>query len=318
MALTRNQKLWRLGLTISFALNLVIACWALHLARRVEPAVAVDGKRPPEGARDLTAAGQARVPAKPILPKAGRDFGNLDNLASDLRLRGYRPAMVHAIVEAVVDEKLAGQRMALLNLEARRPYWVTDFDVGMLGETLKARREYYVDRGKLLQSVLGDQALVPDDETRERQRIYLGDIPSEKIAAIETIHRDYEDLKENLRAGHFGSENRDDMANTRNLVREMEADIKKTLTEREYVEYAVRNSPTAEWMRGRLARFSPTESEFRELFRALDSAERDGPAGTAKNTAPDTAQLLAEAKRIMPADRFAALEKSLRRTSWPH
>jgi hypothetical protein len=240
------------------------------------------------------------------------------NLASDLRLRGYPPAMVRAIVDAVVDEKLAGRRMALLNLEARRPYWSADFDRGISAETLKARREYYAERSKLLQRALGDQALVPDDETREKQRIYWGDIPPEKIAAMETIHRDYDDLKEVLSAGHYGSENVEDMANTRNLEREMEADIRKTLTEREYEEYAVRNSPTANWLRARLARFGPTEGEFRELFRGMGPEGNPAASAAANTTTPDTARLLAEAKRVMPEERFAALEKSLRRTSWPH
>lgn len=134
----------RLCMKLSLALNLVVAACALQVLQHPWLAAPQAGAAPlevPVGGGGSAARVGNRELLEQVRALSRVDFENLDTLADALTALGNRPATMRAIVNAVVDEKLAAKRKALLEIEARRPYWT---DTGLLAETLSARRDYHL------------------------------------------------------------------------------------------------------------------------------------------------------------------------------
>jgi hypothetical protein len=104
-----------------------------------------------------------------------------------------------------------------------------------------------------------------DDEVLE-QRMF-GFLPEEKQDQLRGLNGKYEALEQEIYAKSKGELIPEDEEKLRMLEKEKEAEMAKVLTPQEMEEYQLRNSSTANTLRGQLAGFQPTEEEFRKLFK---------------------------------------------------
>lgn len=173
-----------------------------------------------------------------------------------------------------------------------------------------------------------DLSPINSDPTRLRRQ--FGDVHPEKMAQLQQIVTDHNDLTRKLAAsiGNLaGSEA------YRLLVNEYEADIAQLLSPAEHFEYALRSSATADRLRGHLQRFDPSEAEYRALFplfREWENQSAPAPAHVPRNVVvggyaiagmqPSPA-LLEKIEQLLGPERFAdyrqATRSALRRTPPP-
>jgi hypothetical protein len=104
-----------------------------------------------------------------------------------------------------------------------------------------------------------------DDEVLE-QRMF-GFLPEEKQDQLRGLNAKFEALEQEIYTRSKGELIPEDEEKLRTLEKEKEAELAKVLTPQEMEEYQLRNSSTANTLRGQLAGFQPTEEEFRKLFK---------------------------------------------------
>lgn len=211
------------------------------------------------------------------------------SLKARLEAAGFPPDTVRAAVMAHLQHANRQREQAILGQHALIPFWQTGAgifgfsgDAGTEKELNRLRRELRTQTRELFGSAgeMGGDAMAIYEQR-------WGPLPKEKIETIQRITNDYGELNRELLAGRsvttLTAEDREKLAL---LAREQRIDLEAVLTPDELFEYDVRTSSTASRLRSQLQAFSPTEEEFRTIFRAqyaLDQASgRDanpyGPA----------------------------------------
>jgi hypothetical protein len=207
--------------------------------------------------------------------------GEADDAGFVARLRadGFPPRMVRLLVLLRLRERFAAQFDELAAKSANPPYWRSrPFGLDVDPETRARRRALEREINELAQTLLGpDAGRIPGDAGYEEQKRLFGDLPPQKIAAIEAIQRDYNNLESRVREAGSGLDLPEDREKLAYLERERRADIVRSLTPEELEQYDRRSSPAAMDVRSRLRNFDPTEDEFLKVYRLQrDFDERYG------------------------------------------
>jgi hypothetical protein len=290
-------------------LNAVLAC-GLLAGRRPDVAVA------PAAAPAAPAAAAPTIDAA-IWPAL--EGGNLAELAARLRVSGFPPDIVRAIVAARIRESFAARRRALLATADSAPFWKEQArDPATQAALLQLDRE----ARRQLRELLGDD---PDEEQPGRPRQF-DFLPAEKSAEVRRLLRDFEERRSELYAAGAGRTT--DREKFTALEREQEAALAAVLTPAELLEYNFRHGTLANTLREELAAFRPTEEEYRAIhaLRAEYAAALAPPVGaitlsSAENRTRTAAQqaIMEQLRARLGPDRAAEYERAIdsnyRRTS---
>ena len=183
---------------------------------------------------------------------------------------------------------------------------------GLDEEKIKQQKELAREKHTLIKDLLGID-YVDNTSTAEAFNPFsemLGFLARGKQQQVAELEATYvakqEKLFENRGAGPPTPEDREKF---RQLERQKEAEIAKTLTPQEFEDYQLRMSRTARALRNSLGDFDATEQEFRELYNARKSF--DDQFGPFSNNDEDTATFVQRTRAR------ADMEKQLQQTLGP-
>lgn len=204
--------------------------------------------------------------------------GDLPKLVSRLRESGFPPSVVRAIVGAQLSEQYAARRKAIDPGADSRPFWkagVTE------PATMLAMRQLARDQQKAMRELLGPDAESDDPMNRARENRQFAHLSPEKSSEARRIVREFNELRSDFFTSYGGGPitiTNADREKMNALEKQMRGELAKIMTPKEYEEYELRGSNTANSLRYQLTAFDATESEFLTLFKLQRSFdERFGP-----------------------------------------
>jgi hypothetical protein len=174
-------------------------------------------------------------------------------------------------------------------------YWETPapLTISNAGRAREIRREIR----KMTVDLLG---IDPGEEEMRKDEHYSF-LPLEKVRQLEEWRDSFGEREMALRAKAGTARAPEDMEEAETIQREKEAALARLFTPEERFEYDLRNSSLAYGLRQTLGAFKPSESEFRAIFAARQSAE--------KNRVSDSegakADLVAKLRSALGEDRYA-------------
>lgn len=245
----------------------------------------------PAAFRDMFQGG-AREPLAAVAPKAAvrpaskrplwaeLSTSDLPTLIARLRAAGVPPDVIREIIRAEVNSRYEARIRAYTEPDASTPYWKAG--VGRLSTFAPARYEEYQmlvrERSRILRELLGDPAL-GSAEITAAQRRQFGDLPKQKIDALQRIEDDYAEMNSAVRSASNGILLPEDRAKLALLAKEKEADLARVLTPEELADYQVRSSPITRLLSQYLGEFHPSEAEFRALYDVQRVMNEKNPNG---------------------------------------
>lgn len=267
---------WRILCSLSLALNAVLlGAFVLHRAAAANLFRA--GRSAPDDAvpRSVTPQPRARLSPFPVpaSPASGMlDARDFPDLVARLRAAGTPPTVVQSVVTALVDASHAARRAALRPPVDGSVYWkVLPFDAT---EGAADRRALANEHRKLLRDVLGPDMHAAEDAYHPDRRLrQFGQLPAEKVTQVRKLFADYDEMMDQAFAEIPSRVSPEGRAKTALLEREKRADLGRLLSPDELLAYDLRNSPSANALRGRLGSFDVSEAEFRALFPAQQAAD---------------------------------------------
>jgi hypothetical protein len=241
--------------------------------------------------------------------------GDLKTLAERLRAAGFPPAVVRAVVAALVDEKYAAQRKALLAKQDETPFWQRS-SYGYDSKLMASLRDLNKQERDETKSLLGPDGLAgSNDERQAWQRRQYGDLPAEKLEQMQAILSDYGDLRSDIYSKANGVMLPEDREKIALLEKEQRADLSALLAPEELENYELRSSNTAHLIRSQLSIFKASEAEFRALFKATRAAEDQYGSLTNGPSNPDQVtkmrdSVLASLQTQLSPERYAELQQA--------
>ncbi|MEO7413233.1 MAG: hypothetical protein ABIZ81_07735 [Opitutaceae bacterium] len=200
--------------------------------------------------------------------------GDLRVLAARLKAAGFPPAPVRAVLAAQINESFKARREQLLPKLEDRPFWQTDSRGGsLLSSTMMnpqyrtASRELSLEQSRLLKEILGpdtDASSAAQDEFQVRR---FGNLPKDKIEALQRLDQDYNDMRMEVQQAARGITLPEDREKLAVLEREKRADLAQLLTPEEADEYLMRTSQSTSRLRQALTAFNASEEEFKAIYR---------------------------------------------------
>jgi hypothetical protein len=304
-------------LVLSLAGNAALVFFALRSAPTgVQPAAAVAASTQITGVASATpakptqavaptAAGSTFTPALWQNLKPGSD---LHDLVANLRAAGFPPAVVRAVVNQMIAERLSSPGMDDL------PFWKKNFN----NPAYRAAQEQMnTDRRNLLAELLGPDArpsATMDPVSRERR---YGSLSDDKVDQIETINRDFSEMRMKLLADRKPGDAQNTIAVQAGMEQELQKELAAALTPAELEQYEMRSSQSANRVMSNLKGLDVNEAEYTALFRAQKAYDAVDPLRTGGMT-PDTMVLRAaaqeelneQARAVLTDDRFYEYLKS--------
>jgi hypothetical protein len=252
-----------------------------------------------------SAAGSTVTPAIWQNLKPG---SSLHDLVANLRAAGFPPAVVRAVVNQMIAERLSSPGLDDL------PFWKKNFNNP---EYRAAQEQMNTDRRNLLTELLGPDArpsAMMDPVSRERR---FGSLSDDKIDQIETINRDFSEMRMKLLADRKPGDAQNTMAVQAGMEQELQKELATALTPAELEQYEMRSSQSANRVMSNLKGLDVNEAEYTALFRAQKAYDAVDPLRTGGMT-PDTMVLRAaaqeelneQARTVLTDDRFYEYLKS--------
>jgi hypothetical protein len=244
--------------------------------------------------------------------------GDLKELVANLRAAGFPPKVVRAIVAATLDEQFAERRRRIMGDQPVPPYWKTDSMLSMYSSPQMAElRALAREEQDTLKQLLGPDSATSELNRYWQQRMY-GDLPPEKMDAIQRIRQDYSDLKNQIYADAGSVMLPWDREKLALLDKEQRADLAAALTPEELQQTELRSSPTAQKLRNQLVSFNPSEQEFLALFNLQSQYDQSHNPLTMGFQTPeqmrqrqaDQQQLQAQIKTMLGDQRYQDYQQS--------
>jgi hypothetical protein len=192
--------------------------------------------------------------------------GELPALVSRLRESGFPPSVVRAIVQAQLGEQYAARRKAIDPGADTRPFWKAGITEPA---TMLALRQLGREQQKLLRDLLGADAEPHDPISRARENRPFAHLSPEKAGEARRIVREFNELRSDFYMNYGGAIQLTtaDREKMNALDKQMKVELAKIMTPKEYEDYELRGSNTANSLRYQLAAFDATETEFLTLFK---------------------------------------------------
>lgn len=201
--------------------------------------------------------------------------GDLAAAVARLRAENLPPALLRAIVRMLISERADERRQVIIDAINAQPWWIGTANISD-PKIAALRRQLSRDQEELLTQLLGPDNDLTDVQ-RAAQRRSNGDLPQAKVESLRRITNDYAQMTSEVSLQSQGFMLAEDRAQLALLEREKRADIAKLLSPAELFEFDLRSSPSANELRGRLAAFDPTESEYRALFQLQQTVDDQFP-----------------------------------------
>ena len=136
-------------------------------------------------------------------------------------------------------------------------------------------------QSNLLKQLLGPDGVPGSEEAQAYQHRQFGDLPRGKAERLQSIVHDYSDLRNQVFMTANGVMVPEDREKLAILEKEQRADLEAVLTPQELENYELRSSATANTLRSQLSLFSPTEDEFRAIFKVQQAFDEKYGAANA-------------------------------------
>lgn len=179
-------------------------------------------------------------------------------LVKRLAAAGFPPEIVQAVVRGLVHREFAERRARLWRAV---PFW-KPADMNALYE-LDAQEQ------RRVQAIMGPDASNAPDEIAQRERLY-GRIAPAKIAQIEKLARDYDEMVEKIGREGGGNLTEKEIAAFRLLREERQRDFAALLTPEELDDLEIRRSQASTAVMGAIGDLDLSEAEFRAMVRVED------------------------------------------------
>lgn len=200
------------------------------------------------------------TPPSPPAPAVAPER-TLRETAQDLRAAGLSPALMERILVQLIDES--------------EPVDTRSFWQAAPRLSTRDQQQRVTENEQALLDALGDDYRFGTNRLASLRKLY-GDYPPEQLDHLDTLLRDYMEMGAEAREQPADAQARRELSAL--LAAELETDLLELLGPEGFFDYQVRNSATAQALRNNVGAFSPTESEFREIFR-LFAADK----GSARN-----------------------------------
>lgn len=188
------------------------------------------------------------------------DSSNLRTLTTNLRIAGFSPAMVEAMVEVRIDALLIARVDAEAAIAADAPFWKpAPFILGS-----EDASTFYSERIRMLREALRTDS---PPEARLPRRLRLGEFSGAKGEAVARIERDYREMREAGRSADDWIELPEDRERTFLLNRAQRADLVALLTPEELETYDMRRWGMMRPVTRALSLMNGTEDEYRTIYR---------------------------------------------------
>ena len=293
-------------LLLSLAGNAVLAFFALRtVPAQIPPAVAAPAVVSVKGASAAAPATTA-IPALPQVAPVNwqtlKPDANLRTLVANLRALGFPPSVVRAVANQMITDQLG------VGTVEQIPFWRRGAHnpefVAAIQQATNQRREMLVD-------LLGADArpsAVMDPIVREQR---YGQLSDEKVDLLESIGRDYNDLRTKLYAGSKPGDMPGILSAQVAAEQEQHAELASILTPEELVQHEMRNSSSANRLMSYLKSVDVNEAEYTALFRAQQAFDSADPMRAGVTTTDAVVRRLAaqdqlneQARAVLTDDRF--------------
>lgn len=291
-------------LVLSLAGNAVLAFFVLNAPAPTTKApttvvIATDTAKP----TSLTvAAPAAATTAAPVNWQTLKPGANLRSLIDNLRAAGFPPAVIRAVANQLVSERLNTGVMDHL------PFWKQNLNNP---EYLAAQQQLSTERRAMLDDLLGADnkpSVTMDPAVRERR---YGQLSDEKVDQLEALSRDMNDLRSQLYANRKTGDMQGTMTAQQAAEKEQHAELAAILSPAELEQYEMRSSPTATRLMANVKDVEINEDEYAALFRAQKNFDAADPYRSGVTT-PDAAvkryaaqaELNDQARAVLTDDRF--------------
>jgi hypothetical protein len=206
---------------------------------------------------------------------AARTDDDFKSVLQSLRDAGLPEEVIRQVGYALVAQEVDRRRRAIFDFSAI-PYWRR---TSPSPDQQRAMRELEKSRREMI-AALG---LPPSAFETAAQKRQFGDLPADKLTALQRIQQDYSEMQQDLwmppREGTaMTPEQRN--AQMKLLREEQQRDIAALLSPTELQEYELRSSDTANRLRNQLRSVEVSEQEYRTLFAAQKAYDESrGPDG---------------------------------------
>ncbi|HZZ18220.1 MAG TPA: hypothetical protein VFE25_02565 [Opitutaceae bacterium] len=292
-----------LFLVASVAVNAGLVALVLFKAPFVFQAASYGAATPTPAVAIPQASPAASIPAF----LASLDKGDMKTLADRLRAAGASRELTRALLFERANMLLYERKKDLAAQLVPQPYWSHKF--GRLDpKFLSAMNAIYKEQGDMVNALMGPDPGNPNDDPLNGALManQRGGVPQADSDRVQSIENDYNQMKNDLAMKNSGAWLPDDTARMAYLEGEEKKDLRSALSPERYLEYQMRNSPTASSLRDSMQVFGPTEGEFRAVFKAqADFDEQYGPQFGV--TTPEQR----EAREAHQSDLAASIESAL-------
>ncbi|MBI5423845.1 MAG: hypothetical protein HZA32_07140 [Opitutae bacterium] len=229
-----------------------------------EPAAASAASAPTSHA--AATSSNASMPAAPAPTLWSRVYSDdIEQLAARLKEAGFSAREISAIVLPRLAEKFSIVQSGL-----RRPYWQSDLPNYADPAIREAMRRNGAEQQRLYEKFSTPVDLATDPAAQESARRRFGNLPLEKLQALQQLEADYQQLALKTvleRRTHPGETVTGDPLAAQNLIeQEKLADLAKILTPEELAQYELRNGTIARQLKWQLRTFQPTEQEYLAIY----------------------------------------------------
>lgn len=267
----------------------------------------------PEAAANAAKASADPTPKPDVLAQdtwPNLSTGDMQAVVARLRAEGFPPNLQRAIISALIAQQFADRHHALAELIKAQPWW-TSFNSAASAKIMATRQQLQRDEKDAIDALLGANSGTTAYAHAQQVRKF-GELPAEKLSTLNQIDSDYNDLINEVRRNAQGILLKEDRDKIAYLEKEKRDDITKVLTPDELFEYDLRSSPTASSLRTQLAAFSPTEAEFRAIFKAQQAFDAQYGGGSfemmtaeqRRARAQDQAKLTEQIQPLLTPERF--------------
>lgn len=268
------------------------------------------------------AAGDGKVPGETWA--ALQSDGDLPGLVARLRAAGYPKHVIAVIVSQAVNEQNAARWKELTLPPVNGEYWTTRLP-GVSAASLRdpavlaARRKLSLEQSNQIKELIGSTGVEESPEYLASQRRQYGNLSADKIAQVQDIVRDYQELTQQVRADMQGVTLPEDREKLAFVEAERRKDLAKIMSPEEFDEYMMRTSSTASSVRSQLSAMNPTEQEFRAIYKLQETFDDQfGPNSPNQRGTQESAQarnaaqkqLLEDIKGLLGPERGAEYERS--------
>lgn len=266
------MRLSSVFLWVSLAANVGLAAWLIVPRGPPIPAVPSVSSGTSSSKTGDTAATSAAVKAK--LPPLWQQLDashDLHALVTQLRAAGFPPAVIRAMISALVAQQFDAERYKIDEVALHTPYWKAWPNSYMDPKVGPALRKLQQEQQNLIKSLLGENDVVTE-ESKAWKELSYGKLSPEKLDRLTAYLASFNEKRTAIFAAAGVGRTQGtaflpaDGQKLAALDKEMREGAKEFLTPAEFAEYNLRNSNAATNLKWILSPAGATEDEYRTIF----------------------------------------------------